>query len=110
MELEDQKKIEMLKDDIICLKAQLIHLKNKKLSADKEYELEKTILQKNLKKRHQEIENLEDMDIDMWIEKENEKEIERLEKLELKERMKEELERIKDLQEAKKNNWYGEQS
>ena len=43
---------------------------------------------------------------DAWIEEQNEKEIERLEKLTPQERMKEHLDRIEFLREAEKNNWY----
>ena len=44
--------------------------------------------------------------VDAWIEEQNEKEIERLEKLTPEERMKEHLEIIEILREAEKNNWY----
>ena len=43
--------------------------------------------------------------IDTWIEEQNEKEIERLEKLTPEERMKEHWDRIEFLREAEKNNW-----
>ena len=44
--------------------------------------------------------------VDCWIEKQNEKEIKRLEKLTPEERMKEHSDRIETLREAEKNNWY----
>ena len=47
-----------------------------------------------------------DMAVDRWIEEENEKEIERLEKLTPAERKKENVKNAKLLQEAEKNNWY----
>ena len=53
-------------------------------------------------------EPMTDIQVDRWIEEENEKEIERLEKLTPAERMKEHLDRIEILREAEKNNWYGE--
>ena len=43
--------------------------------------------------------------VDCWVEKQNEKEIERLEKLTPGERMKEHLDIIETLREAEKNNW-----
>ena len=50
------------------------------------------------------LENFEtqDVGIDTWIEEQNEKEIERLEKLSPEERMKEHLDRIEFLQKAEK--------
>ena len=47
-----------------------------------------------------------DVGVDNWVEKQNEKEIKRLEKLTPEERMKEHLDRISILREAEKNNWY----
>ena len=47
-----------------------------------------------------------DIQVDRWIEEENEKEIERLEKLTPGQRFSEEVENAKQLQEAEKNNWY----
>ena len=47
-----------------------------------------------------------DVMVDSWVEKQNEKEIKRLEKLTPEERMKEHLDRIETLREAEKNNWY----
>ena len=47
-----------------------------------------------------------DVGVDNWVEKQNEKEIKRLEKLTPEERMKEHLDRIEILREAEKNNWY----
>ena len=47
-----------------------------------------------------------DIMVDHWVEKENEKEIKRMEKLTPEERMKEHLDRIETLREAEKNNWY----
>ena len=44
--------------------------------------------------------------VDCWVEKQNEKEIKRREKLTPEERMKEHLDRIETLREAEKNNWY----
>ena len=44
--------------------------------------------------------------IDTWIEEQNEKEIERLEKLTPEERMKEHLDRIEMLREAEKQEWH----
>ena len=109
MKLEDQKQIEILKDEIICSKASLVYLKNKKLSADKEYEREKARLHQSIKNHEEDIKILEDAwqntDIDMWIEKENEKEHKRLEKLTPEERMQEELERMEGLREAEKKQW-----
>ena len=49
--------------------------------------------------------NIVDLMVDTWIEEQNEKEIERLEKLTPEERMKEHLDRIEILREAEKNNW-----
>ena len=46
-----------------------------------------------------------DVMVDCWIEKQNEKEIKRLEKLTPGERMKEHLDIIETLREAEKNNW-----
>ena len=46
-----------------------------------------------------------DVMADCWIEKQNEKEIKRLEKLTPGERMKEHLDIIETLREAEKNNW-----
>ena len=47
-----------------------------------------------------------DVMVDCWFEKQNEKEIKRLEKLTPEERMKEHLDRMATLREAEKNNWY----
>ena len=47
-----------------------------------------------------------DVMVDSWVEKQNEKENKRLEKLTPEERMKEHLDRIETLREAEKNNWY----
>ena len=47
-----------------------------------------------------------DVMVDSWVEKQNEKEMKRLEKLTPEERMKEHLDRIETLREAEKNNWY----
>ena len=44
--------------------------------------------------------------IDTWIEEQNEKEIERLEKLPPKEKIKKHLERIEILREAEKQKWH----
>ena len=46
-----------------------------------------------------------DIMVDHWVEEENEKEIERQEKLTPEERMKEHLDIIEMLREAEKNNW-----
>ena len=46
-----------------------------------------------------------DIMIDSWVERQNEKENKRLEKLTPEERMKEHLDIIKTLREAEKNNW-----
>ena len=46
-----------------------------------------------------------EMGVDSWVEQQNEKEIERLEKLSPEERMKEHLDRIETLRKAEKNNW-----
>ena len=67
-----------------------------------------------IKKHREEISKLEnkedwevnDIQVDRWIEEENEKEIERLEKLTPGQRFSEEVENAKQLQEAEKNNWY----
>ena len=52
------------------------------------------------------LEDFVDVMVDNWVEKQNEKEIKRLEKLTPEERMKEHLDRIETLREAEKNNWY----
>ena len=67
-----------------------------------------------IKEHREEISKLEnkedwevnDIQVDRWIEEENEKEIERLEKLTPGQRFSEEVENAKQLQEAEKNNWY----
>ena len=51
-------------------------------------------------------EPMTDIEVDRWIEEENEKEIERRKKLTCAERFWEDVERRKQLQEAEKNNWY----
>ena len=47
-----------------------------------------------------------DIEVDNWIEEQNEKEIERLEKLTPEERMKEQLDRIEFLRKAEKQKWH----
>ena len=49
--------------------------------------------------------NIVDLMVDSWVERQNEKEIKRLEKLTPEERMKEHLDIIETLREAEKNNW-----
>ena len=49
--------------------------------------------------------NIADEMVDCWVEKKNEKEIKRMEKLTPEERMREHLDRIETLREAEKNNW-----
>ena len=49
--------------------------------------------------------NIVDLMVDSWVERQNEKEIKRVEKLTPEERMKEHLDRIETLREAEKNNW-----
>ena len=51
-------------------------------------------------------EPMTDIAVDRWIEEENEKEMERLERLAPWQRWKEDVENAKLLQEAEKNNWY----
>ena len=49
--------------------------------------------------------NIVDLMVDSWVERQNEKEIKRVEKLTPEQRMKEHLDRIETLREAEKNNW-----
>ena len=49
--------------------------------------------------------NIVELMVDSWVERQNEKEIKRVEKLTPEERMKEHLDRIETLREAEKNNW-----
>ena len=49
--------------------------------------------------------NIVDLMVDSWVERQNEKEIKRVEKLTPEEGMKEHLDRIETLREAEKNNW-----
>ena len=99
-------------EDIIVTEAALIGLKNEKLMADREFEYRKAQLDHCIKRSKRMLEFLKqtgcenqmmtDLAVDNWIEEE----IERLEKLTPEERMKENLDRIETLREAKKNNWY----
>ena len=103
-------------EEIIVTEASLIRLKNEKLRADREFEYEKTQLErcikaakcriKLLKQTDDEKQIITDLAVDNWIEKEVEKEHKRWKKLTPEERMKEHNERIEMLREAEKNNWY----
>ena len=87
-------------DDILCQE-----------ESEKELQRWKILAPGEKIKEHRELENEEDWEVndiqvDRWIEEENEKEIERLEKLTPWQRFSEEVENAKMLQEAEKNNWY----
>ena len=87
-------------DDILCRE-----------ESEKELQRWKNLAPEEKIREHHKLENEEDWEVndiqvDRWIERENEKEIERLEKLTPWQRFSEELENAKQLQEAEKNNWY----
>ena len=87
-------------DDILCQE-----------ESEKELQRWKNLAPGEKIKEHRKLENEEDWEVndiqvDRWIEEENEKEIERLEKLTPWQRFSEEVENAKQLQEAEKNNWY----
>ena len=110
MELEYQKKIEILLEDIICVEARLIGLKNTKLHADEEYERQKADLEKTIKNHQRDLAILKQRgcawqpaDIDNWFEEEIEKEYKRWKNLTPEEKMKEHKERIGMLRKAEKN-------
>ena len=83
MELEDQKTIEMLEENIICLKAAIIKAKRIKQQAVERYEMDKDSFEKdiqeslrrieNLKKNDEDWEPMTDIQVDRWIEEEIEK-------------------------------------
>ena len=111
--MEVQKQIEMLEENIICLKAAIIREKRNKQKADEIYQNEKPRLEQNIQELQLEIENLKkndedwepmtDIQVDRRIEEEVEKEMERLEKLD-EERRKNHQDRIEFLRETLKNN------
>ena len=131
--MDSKKKRTLLEsmESIIVLEARLIDLKRKQQAFDREIKRDMNHIQDILKEEKNnwdcklksqkdfsspskmDLKDLEkqnqimtDIEVDNWIEEENEKEIERLEKLAPEERMKEHLGILSILREAEKNNWY----
>ena len=106
MELEDQKKIEMLGEEIICLKASIIREKKIKQAADEKYKSEKDLLEQNIQKLQLELTNLKQKsckgqhvaEADKWFDEETKKELQRWKNLAPEEKIKEHREKIGMLQ------------
>ena len=129
MNSENQKNFLESMENTIILEARLIELKRKKRTFDKEIKEDmarigamingeknnwgcKLESQKDFSFPNKvDLEDFEkqqssvDIMVDRWVERQNEKEIKRVEKLTPEERMKEHLDRIETLREAEKNNW-----
>ena len=101
MDLEDRKQIEMLEEEIICLKASIIREKNTKQAADEKYKFEKGLLEQNLQNLQLELTNLKQKnegqhvaEADKWFDEETKKELQRWKHLAPEEKIREHREKL----------------
>ena len=118
MELEDQKKIEMCLEGIICSEANLVAAKNAKLQADENYKRRKESLEKDIKGNYYNIARLKrkailrQKGLEGWspadetlCDEESEKEFQRWKGFTPEKKLQEHKERISELEDEDWEPW-----